>query len=42
VRIHLNLSAAEKQGVKFSDEFLKKANEILKSEENPQYLSDSR
>jgi putative ABC transport system substrate-binding protein len=41
VRIHLNLSAAEKQGVKFSDEFLKKANEILKSEENSQYLSDS-
>lgn len=41
VRIHLNLSAAEKQGIDFSDEFLNKADEILKSEENSQYLSDS-
>lgn len=40
VRIYLNVQAAEKQGVKFSDEFLKKADEILKSEENSQHLSD--
>jgi putative ABC transport system substrate-binding protein len=41
VRIHLNLRAAEKQGIEFSDEFLNKADEILKSEENSQSLSDS-
>lgn len=40
VRIYLNVQAAEKQGVKFSDEFLKKADEIFKSEENSQHLSD--
>ncbi|MGD8536139.1 MAG: ABC transporter substrate-binding protein [Candidatus Aminicenantes bacterium] len=40
VRIHLNLLAAEKQGIEFSDEFLNKADEILKSEENSQPLSD--
>jgi len=41
VRIHLNLLAAEKQGIKFSDEFLKKADDILKPEGNSQFLSDS-
>jgi putative ABC transport system substrate-binding protein len=41
VRIHLNLLAAEKQGIEFSDEFLNKADEILESEKNSQSLSDS-
>jgi putative ABC transport system substrate-binding protein len=41
VRIHLNLRAAEKQGIEFSDEFLNKADEILELEENSQFLSDS-
>ncbi len=41
VRIHLNLSAAERQGIVFADEFLNKADEILESEENSRSLSDS-
>ncbi len=41
VRIHLNLLAAEKQGIEFSDELLNKADEILKSEEILLPLSDS-
>ena len=41
VRIHLNLPAAEKQGIRFSDEYLKKADEIIRSENNSRFLSDS-
>jgi putative ABC transport system substrate-binding protein len=41
VRIHLNLPAAKKQGITFSDEFLKKADDILESENNSLFLSDS-
>ncbi|UCE21608.1 MAG: ABC transporter substrate-binding protein [Candidatus Aminicenantes bacterium] len=41
VRIHLNLLAAEKQGIKFADELLNRADQILKSEENLLPLSDS-
>ena len=41
VRIHLNLPAAEKQGIRFSDEYLKKADEIITSENSSRFLSDS-
>jgi putative ABC transport system substrate-binding protein len=41
VRIHLNLPAAKKQGITFSEEFLKKADDILESENNSLFLSDS-
>ncbi len=40
VRIHLNPHAAEKQGIRFSDELLKKADEILDSEQMSQYNID--
>ena len=33
VRMHLNLDAAEKQGIKFSDEVLRKADEVAGAEE---------
>jgi putative ABC transport system substrate-binding protein len=36
VRMHLNLGAAAKQGIKFSDEVLKKADEVAGAEENSQ------
>ncbi len=41
VRIHLNLPAAEKQGIKFSEEFLKRADDILEFEDNSKFLTDS-
>lgn len=40
VRMHLNLNAAEKQGIKFSDEVLRKANEVAGVEEKSQDYSD--
>lgn len=40
VRMHLNLDAAEKQGIKFSDEVLRKANEVAGVEEKSQDYSD--
>jgi len=39
VRIHLNLHAAERQGIHFSDELLKKADEILESEPVSQHYN---
>lgn len=41
VSIHLNLQAAEKQGIHFSEKFLERADEILKPEGNSRFLSDS-
>jgi len=35
IKLHINLQAAEKQGVSFSDDILKRADEILGREENP-------
>ena len=40
VRIHLNPHAAEKQGIHFSNELLKRADEILDSEQMSQYYID--
>jgi len=40
VRMHLNLDAAEKQGIKFSDEVLRKADEVAGVEEKSQDYSD--
>lgn len=40
VRMHLNLHAAEKQGIKFSEKVLKKADEVLGVEESSQDRSD--
>jgi putative ABC transport system substrate-binding protein len=40
VRMHLNLDAAEKQGIKFSDEVLRKADEVTDAEEKSQDYSD--
>jgi len=40
VRMHLNLDAAAKQGIKFSDEVLKKADEVAGVEEKSQDNSD--
>ena len=40
VRMHLNLDAAEKQGIKFSDEVLRKADEVADAEEKSQDNSD--
>ncbi len=41
VRMHLNLDAADKQGIKFSDEVLKRADEVAgteeKSQDNPRF-----
>jgi len=39
VRIHLNPHAAERQGIRFSDEMLKMADEILDSEQMSPYYS---
>jgi len=41
VRMHLNLDAAAKQGIKFSAEVLKKADEVVGAEEKSQDNSDS-
>ncbi len=41
VRMHLNPDAAAKQGIKFSAEVLKKADEIVGAEEKSQDNSDS-
>jgi putative ABC transport system substrate-binding protein len=41
VRMHLNLDAAEKQGIKFSAEVLRKADEVVGAEEKSQDNSDS-
>ncbi|MFB0566195.1 MAG: ABC transporter substrate-binding protein [Candidatus Aminicenantaceae bacterium] len=35
IKLHLNLQAAEKQGIAFSDEIMKRADEILGMEESP-------
>jgi putative ABC transport system substrate-binding protein len=40
VELYINLHAAEKQGVKFSGEILKKASEVLGAEEKSKGLSD--
>ena len=40
VRMHLNLDAAAKQGIKFSDEVLRKADEVAGAEEESQDNSD--
>jgi len=40
VRMHLNLDAAEKQGIKFSDEVLRKADEVVGAKEKSQGNSD--
>jgi putative ABC transport system substrate-binding protein len=40
VRMHLNLDAAAKQGIKFSDEVLRKADEVAGAEEKSQDNSD--
>ena len=40
VRLHLNLQAAETQGIKFYGQILDKADEILNGEENSQNRSD--
>ncbi len=40
VRMHLNLDAAAKQGIKFSDEVLRKADEVAGAEEKSQDSSD--
>lgn len=42
VKLHLNLIAAEKQGVTFSEEIVKRADEILDIEENNSSSSDVR
>ncbi len=41
VRMHLNLDSAAKQGIKFSDEVLRKADEVVGAEENSQDNSRS-
>ena len=41
VRMHINLDAAEKQGIKFSTEVLRKADEVVGAEEESQDNSDS-
>ena len=38
--MHLNLDAAEKQGIKFSDEVLRKADEVAGAKEKSQSNSD--
>ncbi len=40
VRMHLNLDAAAKQGIKFSDEVLRKADEVVGAKEKSQGNSD--
>jgi len=40
VRMHINLDAADKQGIKFSDEVLKRADEVAGAEEKSQDNSD--
>jgi len=42
VKLHLNLDAAKKQGVKFSDEILKKADEVLGGQNDSQDNSKSQ
>jgi ABC-type uncharacterized transport system substrate-binding protein len=40
VRMNLNLDAAAKQGIKFSDEVLRKADEVVGAKEKSQSNSD--
>ncbi len=36
IRLHLNLVAAEKQGVEFADEIIQRADEVIRGQEQPQ------